>query len=179
MPNESVSAPRELIERYFVISEPPSAELIAGIDRFIKEELGITIFSLTGQWGGAEIWEFHLNRNQEIIAQEPPTNFSSHLATQKFRLLLSKKGPLVTAESYTLTPSRPNPWSDCSWDLDEDTTAPRAVAWAQAIAQRFKLHYVDAPSLHHWEIDRYALPDKGSFLDSSEPTAFNILFYEY
>jgi hypothetical protein len=54
-----------------------------------------------------------------------------------------------------------------------------ARAWAEAIAKEFGLHYLDSAELEAWKVDEDELADGALYLDSSEPTAFNILFYEY
>lgn len=89
---------------------------------------------------------------------------------EKWKIALSYRGPFITALS----------WRDPN-QREDQVTSPALVAMTEKLAERLRLHYLDAHDLMTLEVPWDELQGNAADrLDYSEmPNAFNLLFYEY
>lgn len=153
------------------------------IDNFIINELGVGVIGRTVPitWGSSFRWMIYLDRSGRVVAEDPlETPIDQRAARIVCFLMVSRIGPYVTAQSFTIGACDVSgPSMGGTGFFDEPDVRPQAVAWARAIAQRFGLKYLDAKELREWKIPEEVAHDAGIFLDASEPDGFNLLFYEF
>lgn len=113
-------------------------------------------------------WTFLARRDGTRTSHDDSTFAAGE--DEKWKIALSYRGPFVTALS----------WSDLDNPPDQ-LTSPALVAMVKKLAERLRLHYLDAHELMALEIPWEELQGNASSrLDYCEmPNAFNMLFYEY
>jgi hypothetical protein len=126
------------------------------------------------EWGGAYRWLFHLDDQGKLIPPElSHTPYETARGCSAVSVVVSRRGPFVTAESYVVRRHD----DGGIVDVHERPVSYKAIELAREVAQHFGLTYVDAVELYDWELDYDVADEAGIDLEASEPSGFTLLFY--
>jgi hypothetical protein len=150
------------------------------IARFILSEFGVErLRPLTPvDWGGSYRWRLHFDAAGRFVPQEVAgTPFERAVSRHAIEVNVSRRGPFVTALSYTI---RPSDIGGITHVLDAQPSEC-AVQLAKAVAECFGLTFVPYEDLVAFKIDESVADAAGIFFEcgDTEPNGFNVMFYEF
>lgn len=149
------------------------------IEQFMRSNLGVNLIDKTFpvQWGQSFRWTIFFDTQGKVTAPDAPAvPFEQRIARTALRVVVSRVGPYMTVKRLTLTVGEEGT-RECRF-----RAAPidgEALRWAEAIAVRFGLKYLDEDELRAWKISLEFTDAVEIFLEDSDPDGFNLLFYEF
>lgn len=153
------------------------SQLRQHVQAFLYDELEIDSYEQIYPVDGSSYrWDFCFDSQDKLVPYvQSNVPFASVNGFSKASILVSRRGPFVTSESFLV---RPYEGGGVMFKLALPASA-RAATLAQRVAQRFGLTYLDAADLYSWELDASVADAAGvDFEDEGweTPNAFILLF---